>query len=204
MTITDHCPHEAFEWICNHLITYADDILSKWSIHSTQEVHQVVGQIGIIFDILEQHGLVISFAKTAILLRVEGRGMKTCLKNVTKTQNGCAWIIIPRTQGHTLIKLVSQHTYLGVQLSFRNFEQLTLCHRVHIGQITRNRLRPWLNGKHILTSRDRAQLWSTCVLSSYAHGLGCCETSTGGITTSVQQDTLRPPPNWQITTACDS
>ena len=174
MTINDHCPQEAFGWICNHLITYADDILSKWCVHSAQELHQVLRQIGTTFDLLEKHGLVISFAKTTILLRVEGRGMKTCIKNVTKTQDGCAWILIPRTQGHTMIKLVSQRTYLGVQLSFRNFEQMTLRHRLQDGQITRHRLRPWLNGKHVLTSRDRAQLWSTCVLSSYAHGLGCC------------------------------
>ena len=115
----------------------------------------------------------ISFDKTAVLLRVEGKGMKTCIKHLTKWQDGQRWLVVPRLKGHTLIKLVSHHTYLGAQLSFTHFEQLTLRHRLQIGKITCMRMRPWFTGKHVLTSCDRAKLWATCVLSSYAHGLGC-------------------------------
>ena len=162
---------DAFEWVCSHLITYADDILSKWWICNEQELKQAIGQIGIIFE--EQAGLVISFDKTAVLLRVEGKGMKTCIKHLTKWQDGQRWLVVPRLKGHTLIKLVSRHTYLGAQLSFTHFEQLTLRHRLQIGKITRMRMRPWFTGKHVLTSCDRAKLWATCVLSSYACGHGC-------------------------------
>lgn len=82
-------------------------------------------------------------------------------KKHTIVQNGSKWLIIPRVQGHTLVKIVPHRTYLGAKLSFTHFEQQTLQRRLHIARITFHRMKPWFNGKHVLTSKDRANLWST-------------------------------------------
>ena len=160
------------EWICSHLITYADDILCKWKIQNASQLGDIVQQIGPIFDCIEDSGLLISFAKTAILLRVEGHGAKTWLKKHTVHQNGRKWLQVPQKNGHTLIQLVPHHVYLGAKLSFTHFEQQTLKRRLRIGRTTFLTRKPWFTGKHVLTSKDRANLWSTSILSTYAHGLG--------------------------------
>lgn len=129
-------------------------------------------QVGQICDCLEAFGIQISFDKTAILFKLEGPGAKAIPKQFVVHQHGQKWLRIPRKNGHTLIKIVPSHTYLGTKLSFLNFEQLTVKHRLHLGKITYSRMRTWFTGKRTLTSQDRADLWSTCILSSYAHGLG--------------------------------
>ena len=91
-------PQEAFEWVCNHLVTYADDLLCKWWIRSARDFEQVAHQIGEIFDIIESLGLVM----TAVLCRSEGKGNK--------------WLIVPRSQGQTWVKLVI--CVLGCQTVF--------------------------------------------------------------------------------------
>ena len=170
--ITNGTRSEAFTWICEHLITYADDLLFKWRLLSKQQFTDALQHMGCILDCLEGFGLQVSFDKTAILAKIEGTGAKTIMKRHTVVQDGKRWLRIPRHHGHSLIQLTSSHTYLGAKLSFLNFEQLTLKHRLQLGKVTYTRVRKWFTGRHALTSHDRSNLWSACILSSYAHGLG--------------------------------
>lgn len=167
----------AFEWICNHFITKADDLLSKWWLSSTADFRCALMEIGHILDCIEQHGLVISFEKTVALLKMEGRGVRSLMKRHTCTFEGHRWLIIPRASGTSYLKIVAVHTYLGACISFKTFEQATVRHRLHLGRLTYQRMRKWFTGKHAVTSRDRAsraKLWRTRILSSYTHGLGSC------------------------------
>ena len=161
-------PSPAFE---KTLITYADDLPFKWRMTDKQHFAEALQQMGCILDCLESCGLQVSFDKTAILAKIEGKGAKSIYKQYT-LHHGKRWLRIPRRHGHSLIQLSSSHTYLGAKLSFLIFERLTLKYRLQLGKITYTRMRRWFTGRHVLTSHDRANLWSTCVLSSYAHGLG--------------------------------
>lgn len=98
---TSEC--SAFQWICDHFITYADDSLSKWWLSSAADFRRALFEIGYIFDCIEQHGLVISFEKTVALLKLEGRGTRTLLKRHVCTFEVHRWLIIPRAHGPSFI-----------------------------------------------------------------------------------------------------
>ena len=167
--------------LIHRLICFADDLLLRWKIASIHDVHQAFTHIGQTLDVLESFQLVFNPKKTVILLRLEGsQAAKTGKLFLVKTNEG-TFAQIPRSNGTTLIPVVHQHTYLGCQLSYHRFEQLTINHRIHIGRTAFQRLRSWLAKRHSVTSRTRAQVWRTCIFSSYTHGLAAAGLTQAGL-----------------------
>ena len=93
--------------------------------------------------------------------------MKHC---TIKTKDGL-FVRIPRRTGETWLPLVHTHTYLGCKISYHCFEKQTLQYRMQIGTTAFQRLRPWLAKRHSVSTYTRAQVWKSCILSSYLHGL---------------------------------
>ena len=107
LQVSHQGPQAAFEWICNHLITYADDLLCKWWIRSASEFEQVVHQIGEIFDIKRPQFCVDWKARNEVTLQ------KVHSHTPRRQMVGGSSL-----QGQTWVKLVQQHVYLGAKLSF--------------------------------------------------------------------------------------
>ena len=166
-----HRPHLEPDWIPRHLLVYADDILGRWMLEKPEDLSSALTQIGVLLDLLEHHGLCISQEKTVLLIKLAGVQSKSIMKRLIVHQQGHRWIKIPRRGQHTLLKVVESHPYLGVKISFNTFEQQTLKYRMHLSQTTNLRLKKWLCGRNGLTTRDRLQLWQTCVQTSLSHGL---------------------------------
>ena len=59
-----------YEWLKQHLIAYADDLLFNWRLTKHTEFDQAIQQIWIIVDGVEGHDLQISMDKTVILFRI--------------------------------------------------------------------------------------------------------------------------------------
>ena len=72
---------EAFTWVCDHLITYADDLLFKWRLRQAIFCRSLATNGMYILDCLESFGLQVSFDKTAILAKIEGKGAKSIYNN---------------------------------------------------------------------------------------------------------------------------
>ena len=169
-------------WTMSHLITYADDLISRWTLHSPAAVHTMLVQIGIVLDTLESVGMQVNLDKTAFLLRLSGRSASGLLKKIIVKQPSGTWIRIPRTNGSiTLIPLVDCHTYLGAKISFFSFEDQTLAYRLQIGRATFLRLRAWLLRRHSYPLALRVQLWQCCVRSSYLYGIHVAGLTSQGL-----------------------
>ena len=159
-------------WIREHLITYADDIIAKWTIDSKDQIYQMICQIGQLLDALQEVGMKVNFAKTAFLMRLSGYQARGIRKQIFVKSDSKLWLRIPRTNSpDALIPVKQQHPYLGVIASFYAFEDSTLTHRLHIGCVTFLRLRAWLLKRHTYPIALRLRLWQTCVKSSYVYGL---------------------------------
>ena len=66
--------------------------------------------------------------------------------------------------------IVTSATYLGIKISYHNFEKQTLQHRLAAANAQRARLLKILHRKGISVKR-RLQLWVTCVRSAALYGL---------------------------------
>ena len=158
-------------WVKQHLITYADDLLAMWCVNHRSQVIQSIKQIGIVLDILDDLGMTVNLTKSVVLLRLSGRQSQSLKKKLlVKTKTGCC-IRVPRANGHTLIPVVMQHTYLGIKIGYHQFEDQTLKYRLQIGRTAFVRLRPWLTQRHSFPLALRIKLWVTCVRTACSHGL---------------------------------
>ena len=66
--------------------------------------------------------------------------------------------------------IVTSATYLGIKVSYQNFEKLTLQHRLAAANAQRARLLKVPHHKGLSVKR-RLQLWATCVRSAALYGL---------------------------------
>ena len=182
-------PAECGAWVKKHLLTYADDLLARWLLASREDFHAAVKQIGIILDTLEALGMRINVTKSVILLRLSGQ-TKLIHKRFIHNTAGGKGLLIPRAHGPpTMLPIVSHHVYLGIKISYYNFEDLTLTYRLHIGHIAFLRLQPWLLKRHAYPLALRIQLWQMCVRSASLHGLQATGLTSQGL---LRLEEIRP------------
>ena len=167
--------------LIHRLICFADDLLLRWKIETGHQVSQALSEIGKALDVLEHFKLIFNPKKTVMLVRLEGSQAAKVSKQFLVKSNEGLFARVPRAQGHTLIPVVHAHTYLGCKLSYHNFEQLTINHRVSIGKAAFYRLRPWLAKRHSVPQHTRARVWRTCIFSSYIHGLAAAGLTQAGL-----------------------
>ena len=162
---------EHLSWVKQHLVTYADDLLAMWCISEKAHVHRAIAQIGTVLDVLADLGMQVNLSKSVVLLRLSGRQSQTMKKKLLiKTTTGYC-LRIPRKHGHTLLPVVPNHSYLGIKISYFQFEDQTLKHRLQIGRTAFVRLRPWLVQRHTFPLKLRIGLWVSCIRSACLHGL---------------------------------
>ena len=68
------------------------------------------------------------------------------------------------------IKVVKEHVYLGVKISYHKFEQATLTYRLQLANTAFRRLENVLRSK-VVGPTTRLHLWKACVMSCLQHGL---------------------------------
>ena len=168
------------EQLIHRLICFADDLLLRWTFHCRDQVHHALIEVGRTLDVLEAHHLLYNPKKTVLLLRLEGSQAVKVMKHCAiKTKDGL-FVRIPRRSGETWLPLVHTHTYLGCKISYHCFEKQTLQYRMQIGTTAFQRLRPWLAKRHSVSTYTRAQVWKSCILSSYLHGLAAAGVTQEG------------------------
>ena len=165
----EHCP---WDWLQRCITAFADDICQHDEFCSPEDFSVLLRRVGHLFDCLEQAGLPVNLNKTVALCRMTGKRLQSIQKRYFQKTGLGMFLKIPRMDGTvTLIKLVHQHAYLGVKLSYFNFEAYTMAHRLQAGKRTQQLLHKWLHLKSGLKPHQRVKLWQQCVLSSCLHGL---------------------------------
>ena len=138
------------------LTLYADDNLGTWEIRSFADLRRGLREAAVILDTLQECELEVSPEKSVFLLEL--RGPRHIGRSFCKLPTGkgvCA--------GKWRLPLKSSHPYLGVVLSFGNFELMTYQSRKTKAVQTFNRLGAVLRDRRALTRQTRVQLWCSLV-----------------------------------------
>ena len=169
--LTDLSSHLSWEWIQNHMDLYADDIHADGVFHSECEMRQLFHHFGMILECLQDKGMVINAAKSAILLTMGGTSYRPVRARwVTKTKEGES-LCIQGLHSTFWLPVVKQTKYLGVIVSYAGFESATVAHRLSLGKLAFRRLRSWLTARKGLTTSARFHLWQTCVFPVMTYGI---------------------------------
>ena len=175
------------------LTIYADDNLGSWLIHDLPSLHRSLREAAVILDVLSECGFEVSAEKSIFLLELRGSKASQALKQVTcMLADGKGKGV---RAGRWVLPLKTSHPYLGVILSFRNFEMLTYQHR-------REKASTVLRDQQAMHVKERVRLWKALVLkgliAKHIRVIGRCHSYYTRETNDQVLDKLAITPPQQI------
>ena len=156
-------------------------MLGSWLIHDLPSLHRSLRQAAAILDVLSERGFEVSAEKSIFILELRGRKATQALSNVTCVQADGKRKGV--RAGRWTLPLKLSHPYLGVILSFRNFELLSYQHRREKAVQTFTRLSTVLRDQRAMHVTERIRLWKAVVQPVLLYGLAAV-----GLTPEILRD----------------
>ena len=168
-------------WLRRCFNLYADDLQTRDLFHDEQELMQILNSCATILAMLSSYGFQINAAKSQILITMTGSSSSRVRQQLFVRQNGTDMLQIENEQHSFCIPIATSAKYLGAVISYTNFADCTVQHRIRLAEIAFYRLRKWLTGKHGLALTDKMRLWHTCIKPIAHYGIFCTGLTTKGI-----------------------
>ena len=152
--------------------TYADDFLFAWTLQSAKDLEVAYAGTRHVLQVLYGKGLEINESKTVLVMQIRGtqadKALQRYLLEGLKDKR-----IRFHVHGRVLdIKLVVQHFYLGVVITYLKIEAESFRYRAQLAKGACKRLEAILTCRSIPV-RFRWHFWKACVLPCLLHGLDC-------------------------------
>ncbi|CAE7334464.1 unnamed protein product, partial [Symbiodinium microadriaticum] len=128
------------DWVRNHLTLYADDSHASFEISSTDDIIRSMHIIKCLFDVYREHGMCVNPLKSGVVLGVRGLKATELLNRHLQGKGDQQCLVIGLGKDELRIPVKTSMTYLGICVSYGNFEQETLSARLKVAQATRCRL----------------------------------------------------------------
>ncbi|CAE7566859.1 Pol [Symbiodinium sp. CCMP2592] len=171
----------AASWTCQHSTAFADDLHFKWDLDDPKALDRMKMEVATVLSVLKSFGLQISAEKSTMLIEIRGTAADVWLsKNVYKDDENKKHFRYD-TFAKLSIPLGTQFKYLGVILSYRNYELASVKHRVQQAAIHHSRLRRILQGRGGISRHQRLRLWRICIQTSQLYGLEATGVTEAGI-----------------------
>ena len=178
-------------WIQQHLTLYADDCHFGASFTTVDEFCQIHQALCIMFQVLISLDMTVNPEKSVAILEMRGSSSaKIRSQYVQRDQHGERLKILVQGQAAALIPIQKETKYLGVIISYQNFEDASLKHRLSLMHVGFKRLQRWLTGRHGLSVAQRFQLWRTCIYPILSYGIFAMGLSKQGILKAITQMTI--------------
>ena len=161
----------SMQWLQQVCTLFADDCWGSWLIKSERDVVRAIEDIAHIIGVLEDFQLRVNYQKTAVLLRLEGKHAQRALNSCTIEKDGTTYLEVQIRGESRLLPIKSQHEYLGTAVTYHRRVDANTQKRMHAGQLRYQDIRRVLNGRHVLTIRQRTSLWRSCIYSSLAYSI---------------------------------
>ena len=168
-----HCIEEKLQsvWPRQALTLYADDTHCAWELNSLADLKFWQRSSLAIFEVYREHGMVVNESKSAFIIRLGGthgaKWLKEHLriidgKKVTQLAHGLQTITVP---------VVKQVKYLGVMVSFFDFEMASVPHRLQAAGVARQRLARVIHSSRYLGLAQRLHIYEACVRTTLLYGV---------------------------------
>ena len=153
---------------------FADDYHCSAIFHSWWEVEQALSRIHVLLCTLRDMGMLVSPTKSQAILKCAGPGAEALRRRFIRKVNDSSVLRIRSASECIDIPLVESFTYLGAVVSYDNFEDRALAHRMEVGAGNFGRLSRVLRGRHALTRNHKLRIWQACVYTATVYSLDAC------------------------------
>ena len=157
-------------WIQQLVTCFADDTHLAWRIDGPADLDFVCRSLRAAFQLLQECHMVVNSDKSSVVIGLKGSYAKRWLREHTVSRSGRKCIDFGVPGDSLCIPQVESFTYLGVIVSYKQYELQTLLHRIQAASANRARLNKLLHSRQIATKR-RVSLYLSCIRSTLLFGL---------------------------------
>ena len=158
-------------WTQSHMSIFADDKHCFWDIQSSRDFERAVRSIHTILGVIAKSGMVVNLQKSMAVLALKGSKAQHIINRYTKYWNGDKCLVIRSAENDIRIPIASSMIYLGVVLSYGQFELATARHRCMQAGISFGQLKNVLRVNGVISKARRLKIYITCVWPSLLYGI---------------------------------
>lgn len=130
-------------------------------------------------------GLDISPSKSSAIVAMKAAKWNQLSRHhIQRTDQG-SLLLIPMNDTIIKIPLAKQCSYLGITISYTQFEMPTITHRVNLAKQAFGRLTSWLQNRR-LRFATRYQIWKSCVMPIMTYGVWPCGLHQKGLLNMIK------------------
>ena len=158
-------------WTQEHLMLFSDDTFCFWHIRSFRDLRTAASHLLTVIDAFESMDMSINFTKSNLACSLKGTHVTQAHQYYMQWMDGASFFKLRRRTQTLHIPITDDVDYLGVVLSYRNFELATAKHRIKKAGITYKSLQKVLRVKGPLGTRYKLRIYRACVLACLLYGL---------------------------------
>ena len=161
--------------VVDYLTGYADDLTVHREIHSMEDLGRAHALIEQLLALVRKHGFAVNPSKCT-MVKLEGTQAQRALRRFTywrtapDGQRQKMWRL-GQAKSHEGFPSVTSFKYLGVMLSYGNFEKATLKHRLQEGNAKLQQVRRFVHNRRTAGPRSRLHIWHSTVWATVSSGL---------------------------------
>ena len=170
--------HIDAETLARLLTMYADDILLQSHFDKWSDLETALELCDRLLDHLSELGFKVNPGKSALLIKLHGGSASTVRKRLFRTEKGTKYITLPSGR---LVSHKTQVPYLGIILSYFDYESLTLTHRLKAGKKALSEVAHAVRNHRALSERRRRFIWMITACASALYALHVVGLSSKGL-----------------------
>ena len=160
-------------WVRQGMTLFADDTHCAWQLQSQRDLRFMQQSLNVIFQVYRRHGMIINETKSAFIIRLGGTHGSKWLKDRVRLVDGKRVVCLSHGLDSVEVPLVKQVKYLGIIVSYHDFETASVKHRLQSAGLSRQRLAKILHSSRYLTLQQRLQIYQVCIRSTLLYGVSC-------------------------------
>ncbi|CAE7264138.1 unnamed protein product [Symbiodinium microadriaticum] len=161
----EHCDTAVLARI---LTMYADDTLLQMHFDDLAQLHEALRMGDLLLDQLTELGFKVNPEKSALLLQLHGGSAQQIRHKLILTKAGEKIVQLPSGR---LIALKTQVPYLGIIISYREYEMQSLRHRLQASKAVMKEVAHAVRNSHAVTEKRRMSIWHITAWASAFYGL---------------------------------
>ncbi|CAE7418136.1 unnamed protein product, partial [Symbiodinium microadriaticum] len=150
------------------LTMYADDTLLQMHFDDKQQLQEALQLCDLLLDQLMELGFKVNPEKSALLLQIHGGSAQQIRQGLLTTKQGEKFVQLPSGR---LIALKSQVAYLGIIISYQDYEMKSLRHRLQASKAALKEVAHAVRNSRAVTEKRRLSIWRITAWASATYGL---------------------------------
>ena len=159
------------QWVLSSATLFADDTHLAWDIESAHDLNQMQRMVQITFALFAELGMKVNPDKSTLILGLRGRSLKKWVKKRLFHRQKTRYVNLGTPNEQLQIPIQDKMVYLGVIMSYQQFELQTLQHRMRVAIMQKHRLVKVLHSARMISLKHRIRIYLACVRSTTMYGL---------------------------------